>query len=329
MTVSLIISTYNWPRALYLCLDSVMQQTVMPSEILIADDGSGMSTRDVVKHFENISPVPVRHIWHEDNGFRLAAIRNKAIAASKGKYIIQIDGDLILQRNFIQDHMLFAREGCFVTGSRGIITELLTRKVLSGEITSLSPLMKGIRSSNNVVRIPIMSILYHTFGPTRAPRGCNMAFWRNDLIRVNGYDEDFKGWGFEDAELCIRLNNSEIHQRCMKFRGVAFHLHHNQAERSGCNSNEQRYKDSIRCHRTRCEKGLDRHLTPKISYETGRGRPSSSAADPVAANSPRATFRTMTFRGNGCRETSGPGYGLRRSCAHRRSGRTTTDHISP
>lgn len=329
MTVSLIISTYNWPRALYLCLDSVMQQTVMPSEILIADDGSGMSTRDVVKHFENISPVPVRHIWHEDNGFRLAAIRNKAIAASKGKYIIQIDGDLILQRNFIQDHMLFAREGCFVTGSRGIITELLTRKVLSGEITSLSPLMKGIRSSNNVVRIPIMSILYHTFGPTRAPRGCNMAFWRNDLIRVNGYDEDFKGWGFEDTELCIRLNNSEIHQRCMKFRGVAFHLHHNQAERSGCNSNEQRYKDSIRCHRTRCEKGLDRHLPRKYPTRSAEGRPSSSATDPVAANSPRATFRTMTFRGNGCRETSGPGYGLRRSYARRRSGRTTTDHISP
>ena len=260
MTVSLIISTYNWPRALYLCLDSVMQQTVMPSEILIADDGSGMSTRDVVKHFENISPVPVRHIWHEDNGFRLAAIRNKAIAASKGKYIIQIDGDLILQRNFIQDHMLFAREGCFVTGSRGIITELLTRKVLSGEITSLSPLMKGIRSSNNVVRIPIMSILYHTFGPTRAPRGCNMAFWRNDLIRVNGYDEDFKGWGFEDAELCIRLNNSEIHQRCMKFRGVAF-------------------------------------LPRKYPTRPAEGRPSSSAADPVRCEFAARYFSNDDFSG--------------------------------
>ncbi len=248
-----------------------MQQTVMPSEILIADDGSGMSTRDVVKHFENISPVPVRHIWHEDNGFRLAAIRNKAIAASKGKYIIQIDGDLILHRNFIQDHMMFAREGCYVTGSRGIVTELLTRKVLSGEITSLSPLMKGIRSSNNVVRIPIMSILYHTFGPTRGPRGCNMAFWRNDLIRVNGYDESFKGWGFEDAELCIRLNNNEIQQRCMKFRGIVFHLHHGNADREGSEDNKQRHLDSIREHRTRCEKGLDRHLTPKISYETERG----------------------------------------------------------
>ena len=83
MTVSLIISTYNWPRALYLCLDSVMQQSVLPDEILIADDGSGMETRDVVRHFERISPVPVRHIWHEDRGFRVAAIRNKAIAAQQ------------------------------------------------------------------------------------------------------------------------------------------------------------------------------------------------------------------------------------------------------
>lgn len=268
MTVSLIISTYNWPRALYLCLDSVMQQTVMPSEILIADDGSGMSTRDVVKHFENISPVPVRHIWHEDNGFRLAAIRNKAIAASKGQYIVQIDGDLILHRNFIQDHMIFAREGCYVTGSRGIITEMLTQKVLSGEITSLSPLMKGIRNSNNVVRVPIMSILYNTFGPTRSPRGCNMAFWRSDLININGYDEGFKGWGFEDSELCIRLDNGGLKQRCMRFRGIVFHLHHRQAERSGSTSNEQRYKESIREHRTRCEEGLNRHLSSKIDYSS-------------------------------------------------------------
>lgn len=271
MTVSLIISTYNWPRALYLCLDSVMQQTVMPSEILIADDGSGMSTRDVVKHFERISPVPVHHIWHEDCGFRLAAIRNKAIAASKGQYVIQIDGDLILHRNFVQDHMIFAREGYYVTGSRGIITEMLTRKVLSGEITSLSPLMKGIRSSNNAVRVPIMSVLYRLLGPTRGARGCNMAFWRKDLVSVNGYDEGFKGWGFEDAELCIRLNNSGLHQQCMRFRGIVFHLHHNQAERSGCENNERRYKESIREHRTRCGEGLDRHLASKIAYSAERG----------------------------------------------------------
>ena len=248
----------------------------MPTEILIADDGSGISTRDVVKHFENISPVPVHHIWHEDRGFRLAAIRNKAIAASSGEYVIQIDGDLILHRHFIQDHIIFARKGCFVTGSRGIITEMLTQKVLNGEITSLSPLMKGISSSNNAVRSPIASLLYLTFGPTRSPRGCNMAFWREDLIRVNGYDERFNGWGYEDAEICIRLKNCGIKQRCMKFRGIVFHLHHNLAERSGSDVNEQRYRETIRDHRLRCEQGIDRHAirqTSATAPETDRKSP--------------------------------------------------------
>ena len=270
MTVSLIITTYNWPRALYLCLDSVMQQSVMPSEILIADDGSGISTRDVVRHFQNISPVPVHHIWHEDRGFRVAAIRNKAIAASSGDYVIHVDGDLILQRNFIQDHILFAREGCYVSGSRGIITEMLTQKVLSGEITSLSALTKGVRNSNNAMRIPIISILYRVLGPTRSPRSCNLGVWRRDLVRVNGFDEGFEGWGYEDTELGLRLNNKGVHQRCMKFRGIVFHLHHKISSRDNKEKNEQRYLESIREHRTRCEKGLDRHLTPRITY-TGKG----------------------------------------------------------
>lgn len=263
MTVSLIISTYNWPRALYLCLDSVMQQTVMPTEIIIADDGSGVATRDVVRHFEEISPVPIRHIWHEDTGFRLAEIRNKAIAASCGEYIIQIDGDLILQRHFVQDHMIFAQPGCFVTGSRGIITEMLTDKVLRGEITSLTPLMKGVRNSNNVVRSPFISSLYRMLGPTRFVKGCNMAFWREDLIRVNGYNEEFRGWGREDTELAVRLTNNGIRQRCMKFRGIVFHLYHGKQDRNKLSANEQLYQQSIREHHTRCALGLDRHFSEK------------------------------------------------------------------
>lgn len=219
MTVSLLVSTYNWPRALYLCLDSVMQQTILPDEILIADDGSGMATRDVVKHFERISPVPVRHIWHEDRGFRVATIRNKAIAASTCDYIIQIDGDLILERHFVQDHILFAKPGCYVSGSRGIITEALTRQVLSGAITSLSALTKGVRCSNNVMRIPFMAIIYRMIAGSKSPRSCNMALWREDAIRVNGYDESFEGWGYEDTELGLRLDNSGVRQRIMKFRG--------------------------------------------------------------------------------------------------------------
>ena len=260
MIVSLIISTYNWPRALYLCLDSVMQQSVLPDEILVADDGSGMDTRDVVRHFEQISPVPVRHIWHEDRGFRVAAIRNKAIAASRSDYLIQIDGDLILQRNFIQDHLAFARRGCYVAGSRGMLTQRLTQQVLNGEITSLSPLTRGVYCSNNVMRIPIMSAFYRMLSPEYNPRSCNMALWREDALRVNGYDEAFEGWGFEDTEFGLRLKNSAVRQLRIKFRAVPFHLFHEKVSRERCLTNEHYYLESIREHRTRCKRGIDQYV---------------------------------------------------------------------
>ena len=265
MTVSLIISTYNWPRALYLCLDSVMQQSVLPDEILVADDGSGMDTRDVVRHFEQISPVPVRHIWHEDRGFRVAAIRNKAIAASRSDYLIQIDGDLILQRNFIQDHLAFARRGCYVAGSRGMLTQRLTQQVLNGEITSLSPLTRGVFCSNNVMRIPIMSAFYRMLSPEYNPRSCNMALWREDALRVNGYDEAFEGWGFEDTEFGLRLKNSGVRQLRIKFRAVAFHLFHEKLLRERCLPNEHYYLESTPEPRTRGKRGVDqydRQLSP-------------------------------------------------------------------
>ena len=148
--------------------------------------------------------------------------------------------------------MIFAQPGCFVTGSRGIITEMLTNQVLRGEFTSLTPLMKGVRNSNNVVRIPLMAYLYRTLGPSRFVKGCNMAFWRSDLIRVNGYDEEFRGWGGEDSELATRLNNSGVRQRCMKFRGIVFHLYHGKCDRDRQSANEERYKQSLSEHRTRC-----------------------------------------------------------------------------
>ena len=167
-----------------------------------------------------------------------------------------------------------------VEASRGIITEMLTRKVLSGEITSLTPLMRGVRNSNNAIRIPLMAFLYRTLGPTRFVKGCNMAFWRNDLIRVNGYDESFCGWGREDSELAIRLDNSGVRQRCMKFRGVVFHLHHGKCERNSLSANEERYQQTIREHRTRCEIGLTRHLGETDQTRT----PKPEVKNPVPAS---------------------------------------------
>ena len=262
MTLSLIISTYNWPRALELCLESVMRQSTMPSEILIADDGSGASTREVVEHFAGLSPVPLRHIWHEDRGFRAAAIRNRAIAASQSDYVILVDGDMILQRNFIRDHLGFAKRGYYVSGSRGMISAARTQELLDGNHPgrALSAWSKGISCRGNAMRNPFAARLYRALAPEHNPRSCNMGIWRDDLIRINGFDEGFEGWGFEDTELGLRLRNSGVRQRRIKFQGIAFHLYHGKAARDNCKINEQRYLESLREHRTRCEKGLDSHL---------------------------------------------------------------------
>lgn len=143
MKLSLIISTYNSPEALRVTLESVLRQAIYPREIIIADDGSDESTATVIKEFTSKSPVPLRHVWHENRGFRLAAIRNRAIAAATGDYIVQIDGDIILDPFFIADHIDSARNGHFVCGSRVQPANLCQSR---SQPIPLSPLLHGLRA---------------------------------------------------------------------------------------------------------------------------------------------------------------------------------------
>ncbi len=123
-SVALIIATYNWPQALQQTLRSVANQTILPNEVFIADDGSDERTANLIQQFKEQYPtINIIHVWHEDDGFRLAAIRNKAIRQAQSDYIIQIDGDIILNQHFIADHLSIKTIGYFVTGSR-----LLLRK---------------------------------------------------------------------------------------------------------------------------------------------------------------------------------------------------------
>ncbi|MGZ8538331.1 MAG: glycosyltransferase, partial [Flavisolibacter sp.] len=127
-TCSLLISTYNWPEALRLCLMSVKEQVVLPDEVIIADDGSTEATSNLIKEFSKDFPVEIKHIWHTDEGFRLSSIRNKGIAAAAGDYIIQIDGDLILHSHFVADHLQLRKPGHFITGSRVLLSQSSTEK---------------------------------------------------------------------------------------------------------------------------------------------------------------------------------------------------------
>jgi len=143
MRVSLIITTYNRPDALLLVLRSIEEQRTLPYEVIIADDGSTNHTKEVVTSFQEKSDIRVIHSWQEDNGFRAAKSRNKAISQSNSDYIVLIDGDVILHPEFINDHINNAQPSYFVQGSRVLLTENKTKQALDQQKINFSLLSNG------------------------------------------------------------------------------------------------------------------------------------------------------------------------------------------
>lgn len=262
-SLTLIIATYNWPEALELCLKSILQQTIMPDEVIIADDGSREATKIVITHYQQQFKVPLVHVWQEDTGFQLSKIRNKAIARAEMEYIVQIDGDLMLERHFIEDHMTFSRAGAFVSGTRVQMSSQLSAELISKNIIDVSIFSKGITNFSNTLRIPMLRKFLaerYKSNDITYVRGCNMAFWKADLIKVNGYNEAIVGWGREDSELAVRLSNSGIKKRILKFGAVTFHIYHPEAQRQQLNENDGILKNSIANNAKTCKFGLSQYL---------------------------------------------------------------------
>ncbi|MBC7746121.1 MAG: glycosyltransferase family 2 protein [Flavobacterium sp.] len=268
MKASLIISTYNWTEALNLCLQSVIQQSRLPDEIIIADDGSDNNTRELLKNFQSKTKIPLKHVWHPDQGFQLSVIRNKAILVAAHEYIIQIDGDLILHADFVKDHLVLATKGKFVSGSRLLLPPNFTTKLLHQQkIPSNQTLLLAGDNRLNGIRIPFLtkhlSPIYKKNKPFYV-KGCNMAFWRDDLFIVNGYNEKISGWGKEDSELAIRLINYGVNRLFIKFGGICYHLFHREASRNREGLNDSILNETLRTHKVRCEKGIDSHSLDEI-----------------------------------------------------------------
>lgn len=263
--IAIMVSTYNWPEALTLSVRSMLRQTLPPSEIIIADDGSGEETRAAIEALKKESPIPIKHVWHEDRGFRLSEIRNKAIAAADADYIIQVDGDCILERHFVQDHASLAEAGAFVCGSRVKLPEDETRRLTSeASTTDVGKVRVGISNPHytNSLRIaPLRKLMARRYGKRiEHLRGCNMAFWKSDLIRVNGNNEDLNGWGHEDQELAWRLHFAGVEKKMLKFGGICYHLHHKEASKDGEWKHNEVIERTKEGKISRCENGLDKYL---------------------------------------------------------------------
>jgi glycosyltransferase involved in cell wall biosynthesis len=260
-SVSLVIATYNWVEALALLLATVRAQRDLPEEVVIADDGSRPDTAALITREARTFPVPLRHVWHEDTGFRLATIRNKAMAAARADYLVQLDGDLLLHPAFVESHRRFARPGWYVQGSRVMLDQAATARCFAAGGLAVDPWSRGLRNRVNAIHAPwLAAFLRGPTHPANRTRGCNMAFWRDDVIRVNGYDETMEGWGREDSELAARLLNNGVRRRNLKFAAVAWHLHHEGRSHDAFERNDAIFERTVRERRVRCERGISQYL---------------------------------------------------------------------
>lgn len=258
---TLVTPTYNWPEALELLLLSILNQTVLPNEVIIADDGSRDDTKELISAFQKTFPVPLTHVWHEDLGNRKAIIMNKAIAAAKHEYIVEIDGDIIMNKHFVEDHLTFAKKGEYLYGSRVNIQKKLLPELFSKKNFSFNAFSKGIKKRGRTIRMPFfMNFSKSSDKRSRKLRGCNMSFWKEDFIKINGFNEDFTGWGKEDSEMIQRLHNIGIKGRRLKYCGIVYHIYHNEQSRSRLEINEKIEKQTIENKLTFVEKGINQYL---------------------------------------------------------------------
>lgn len=263
--ISIVVTTYDRIDALDAVLRSLSLQADRDFEVVIADDGSGPETAALINAWKARLGVPLKHVWHEHRDFRAGEIRNRGVRASAGRYCIFLDGDCIARPDFVARHRALAEPGWFVTGNRVLLTERLTSKVLAEKLEperwSVTDWI-GQRLSGGLNRLaPVLNL---PLGPLRrmiargweGARSCNLAIWRADLERVDGFDAIFSGWGKEDSDLMIRLLNAGIRRKDGRWATGVLHLWHPAADRTRLSENERLLAQVIESKRVRAERGM-------------------------------------------------------------------------
>jgi len=264
MSTTLVLPTYNWVDALELVLLSLKGQTQFPDEVIIADDGSTNETRLLIERFQRDLPIPLIHVWHEDIGSIKEVILNKAIAIAKGDYIIQIDGDCIMHRKFIEDHISAIEKDTYLYGSRVNLKKHLVPDIFKKKKITFSFFSKGLIKRARGLHIPILAKQFKREPlMSKKLRGCNLSYWKQDFIDVNGYNEDMVGWGRDDTELILRMMYNNVYGKRLKFRGIVYHIWHKQASKSGLNINNEIQANTMKNKLVWCKNGIDKYLGEK------------------------------------------------------------------
>jgi len=266
--MAVVVTTYNRPAALALVLASLSVQSDMPSQIVVADDGSGVETlrqvelwRDYLQHHHPTTVLS--HVWQEDLGFRAASCRNLAVRRTREvgdvKGVIFLDGDCVAPPYFVKNHAFLLREKTMVAGGRGLLsrpyTDSLEHLADGGSPREVVGLLKSFGSpvqlwlSGACDRfVSMQQIMLTALAPLRDMRSkndalvrtCNLSIRLADFEGVGGFDESFVGWGLEDTDLAVRLIASGVWVRSGRFATNVFHLWHPERSRAELQGNASR-----------------------------------------------------------------------------------------
>lgn len=267
--LSVIVTTYNRPDALSAVLEALIaQKTTHPFEVIIADDGSSPDTAALIRALKQRSRIPLLHVWQPDEGFRVSAIRNKAILAAEGDYLIFLDGDCIPRDNFIERHFSLMEPEAFVVGNRVLLNEYFTKRALQ-ELLPLyrwsgwqwfKAFLKGyVNRWMPFLTQPFHKLRCKTKTNWKGAKGCNLGVFKSDLININGWEENFVGWGYEDSDLVIRLLRVGVRRKSARFYIPVIHLWHLENDRTQERANWGKLKTRLHNPVMRAEKGLNQY----------------------------------------------------------------------
>jgi glycosyltransferase involved in cell wall biosynthesis len=265
---AVIVTTYNRPDALTAVLAGYREQDTRDFELLVADDGSTDDTRALVEAYARDAPHRVSHVWQPDEGFRAGAARNRALARTQAEYVIFTDGDCVPPPFFVSRHVALAEPGCFLAGNRMLLSEAFTREVLEKRLpihgwTASRWLLAWLRRDVNRA-LPLGHLPDGAFRrrePVRwfGVKTCNFSAWRTDLLRVNGFDERYSGWGLEDSDIVIRLVHAGVKHKNARFAAPVFHLWHRENDRAQLEENQRRLDALLASDHVVAAIGLDRY----------------------------------------------------------------------
>ena len=234
-SASLIITCYNQPDILRISIQTALKQTVPPTEIIIADDGSTEETFEVTRALRRQTSTPLIHVWQKDEGFRLNRSRNNALALATGDYVVLSDGDCIFGPHFIEDHVEAARPNQFVGGTRVHVHPKRRDYIIRTGDSRITPFTPHTSKRLHAIRSHVLSALTSESSNPSVPMtsrnnpelfGANLAFWREDAVKVNGFDERYVGHGGDDLDFEIRLNRAGIGWRKIRHLACVYHFTH-------------------------------------------------------------------------------------------------------